>query len=81
MIILQLMYFMLPAYGANMSPILGKNILKSFAKPLDFGYKWKGKRILGDHKTWRGLFLGVVVGALIFLLQQKAYSIPFFFNS
>jgi CDP-2,3-bis-(O-geranylgeranyl)-sn-glycerol synthase len=31
--------------------------------PIDFGKSWKdGRRILGDGKTWRGLFAGTFLG-------------------
>ena len=55
MSILQLLYFFLPAYVANMMPVIGKNWLKSLAKPVS-------KKLFGDHKTWRGLLLGTLGG-------------------
>ncbi len=33
--------------------------------PVDFGRTWRGKRILGDGKTWRGLFGGVAAGTAV----------------
>jgi len=33
-------------------------------KPVDFNRSWRGNRILGDGKTWRGLFGGAAVGVL-----------------
>ncbi len=44
--------------------------------PIDFGKTWKGRRILGDGKTWRGLFGGGFAGVTIGLVQM-AVSIPF----
>ena len=38
-------------------------------RPVDFGRTWKGKRILGDGKTWRGLFGGAFAGVAIGLIQ------------
>jgi len=32
---------------------------------MDFGKSWKGKRILGDGKTWRGFFGGALSGAVL----------------
>jgi CDP-2,3-bis-(O-geranylgeranyl)-sn-glycerol synthase len=64
-LILKSLYFFLPAYLANMSPVLFR-WLPFFDKPLHSGW-------FGAHKTWRGLFLGAVVGILVFLLQQYAY--------
>lgn len=37
--------------------------------PVDFNRTWRGKRVLGDGKTWRGLFGGVGSGILIGLLM------------
>jgi CDP-2,3-bis-(O-geranylgeranyl)-sn-glycerol synthase len=39
-------------------------------KPVDFGRTWKGKRILGDGKTWRGLFGGAFAGVAMGLIQM-----------
>lgn len=36
--------------------------------PVDFGKTWKGKRILGDGKTWRGFFGGGFSGVLLGLI-------------
>lgn len=72
--ILGLLYFMLPAYVANILPPLIRkwNILNV---PLDFGMKLKGKPILGSHKTWRGLVFGTCAGTLIFFFQQRFIGI------
>lgn len=47
--------------------------------PIDFGKKWNGKRILGDGKTWRGLFGGGisagVVAILIHYLSSSYFSL------
>jgi len=36
--------------------------------PVDFNRTWRGKRLLGDGKTWRGLFGGVGTGILVGLV-------------
>ncbi len=58
--------FFLPAGIANMSPIFSSRLplLKSWTAPLDFGRSYRGKRIFGANKTWRGLVTGVVMGTL-----------------
>ena len=57
-IILQALWIILPAYVAN-----GMAVLVGGGTPIDFGKNWKdGKRILGDGKTWRGLFAGAFLG-------------------
>lgn len=56
--IIQAFWIILPAYIANASALLSGGGI-----PIDFGKKWRdGKRILGDGKTWRGLFIGTFVG-------------------
>ncbi|MFP4143038.1 MAG: CDP-2,3-bis-(O-geranylgeranyl)-sn-glycerol synthase [Thermoplasmata archaeon] len=38
--------------------------------PIDFGREWKDKRLLGDGKTWRGLFGGgISAGLLGFMIK------------
>lgn len=44
--------------------------------PIDLGKTWKGRRILGDGKTWRGFFGGGLAGVIIGFVQM-AVSIPF----
>lgn len=73
MLLLQAAYFLLPAYFANMAPVLCKGILKPLAVPIDGDRTWKGKEILGSHKTWRGVIAATVVGTLAFWLQQLLY--------
>ncbi|MCX6742627.1 MAG: CDP-archaeol synthase [Candidatus Parcubacteria bacterium] len=79
MIILQALYFMLPAYFANMAPVFAVKIFdKKLAWPLDFGKTYKGKEILGKNKTWRGLFAGVATGILTVYLQRYLFQFNFF---
>ena len=57
-LIIQALWLILPAYFAN-----GFALLVGGGTPIDFGKNWKdGKRILGDGKTWRGLFVGAFIG-------------------
>lgn len=69
--ILWALWFFLPAGLANVAPILANKVpyLNQFSIPMDFGKEFRGKRILGDHKTWRGIFSGMVLGALFGVLQ------------
>ena len=56
--VIQAFWLILPAYIANASALLLGGGL-----PVDFGKKWSdGKRLLGDGKTWRGLFIGTFIG-------------------
>lgn len=62
------LWFILPAIVANMAPVFVK-IGPSW--PIDGGRKWTdGKRILGDHKTWRGLIGATLVAALVGYVQM-----------
>ncbi len=51
--------------------------LSRLMRPIDFGRLYKGKRIFGDHKTWRGFTINVVfccLGAFIQAwLQVKGF--------
>lgn len=75
-----LMYFMLPAYFANMAASLSKKLkfLKPLEAPIDFGETLEGKPIFGSHKTWRGAIFGLVVGMLIAWFQLYLYQFDFF---
>lgn len=53
--------------AANAVPwAVGAALGDRWAAPLDFGLGlWDGKRLLGPHKTWRGLISAVLACALI----------------
>jgi len=57
-VIIQAFWIVIPIYVANASAVIvGGGV------PIDFGKNWKdGRRILGDGKTWRGLFAGTFLG-------------------
>ncbi len=67
-IILKSLYFFLPAYCANMAPVL---------------FRWLpggvpiSKRLLGSNKTWRGIIAAILTGGLVFWLQQLLYALGF----
>jgi CDP-2,3-bis-(O-geranylgeranyl)-sn-glycerol synthase len=60
-----------------MSPVLVRGRFNALAIPIDGGRTLRGKRFLGDHKTWRGLAAGVIAGGLIYELQRFAYQAGF----
>jgi CDP-2,3-bis-(O-geranylgeranyl)-sn-glycerol synthase len=58
-------YFMLPAYLANVSALVFGG-----GKPLDFGRNFRdGRRIIGNGVTWKGTIIGTLIGTLIGILQ------------
>lgn len=64
-------WFFLPAGLANVAPIFASKLpyLKTLTFPLDGYATFRGKRLLGDHKTIRGLGSGILVGIVIASLQ------------
>jgi CDP-2,3-bis-(O-geranylgeranyl)-sn-glycerol synthase len=70
-IIFAAIWFILPAYIANMSPVLISKIkfIQKYNKPMDFGAEYNKKRLLGPGKTWFGFIAGVLTGTIIGSLQ------------
>lgn len=65
-LIIKSLWLMLPAYIANPTAVLFGG-----GKPIDFGKNWSdGRRILGDGKTYRGLFGGAACGIIAGILQR-----------
>ena len=75
-------YFVLPAYLANMAPVIfdKMKILKFLNKPIDGGQKISAQFIFGSSKTWRGLAAGAILGLLTASLQAWLYNSEFFYN-
>jgi len=65
-IILKSLYFFLPAYIANMAPVLFKWL------------PWKkipvSEKYFGRNKSWNGILIATIIGTIIFWLQKLAYS-------
>lgn len=75
----QLIWLMLPAGIANIGASMSRYIpLLNY--PVDSGKSWRGKRIFGAHKTWRGVVFGTLFGISTFWLQQYLYQFDFFGN-
>lgn len=64
-------WIFLPAGVANMSPVFVSRLplLKKWDTPLDFGKKWRGKRLLGNNKTWRGVVFGSLIGTITAVIE------------
>ena len=73
--LLQTLYFFLPAYLANMAPVVVQGHFTALDRPIDGGRMFRGCRVLGAHKTWRGLVAGTVVGLGVFGAQRLLYDL------
>ena len=65
--IIKCIYFMLPAYFANMAPVIVKKSFKKLAIPVN-------EKIFGKNKTYRGLIFGILFAIIIAFAQYLAYS-------
>lgn len=59
-----------------MSPVLANKVplLNRWETALDFGKSYRGKRIFGDNKTWRGLVMGMIAASVIIAVQKYYFS-------
>jgi hypothetical protein len=63
----------LPVLGAALAhaPVLALDLLKPLKCPLDGGLRWRGRRLFGDNKTWRGavvMISGILAATLLLSL-------------
>ncbi len=72
------LWFFIPAALGNVTPILVAKAswppLKKWTTPIDMGRTFRGKRVFGEHKTWRGLLTGMIVSTLTLALQQVLFG-------
>lgn len=55
--------------------ILAKlNVLSVLKVPIDRGREWRGKRIFGDNKTWRGVVLMIALTMIAYEIQTWSYG-------
>lgn len=64
--LLKVLYFFLPAYIANMAPVLFKFVAMKDT-PIS-------EKHFGKNKTWRGLLVATVAGTVVFWIQKMAYT-------
>ncbi len=64
------LWLMIPALVPNSAAVVFGG-----GRPIDFGKCWRGRRILGDGKTWRGLIGGTCCGVLAGFLQIAAVDL------
>jgi CDP-2,3-bis-(O-geranylgeranyl)-sn-glycerol synthase len=70
------LWFFLPAGLANASPVFASRIgfLQPLYKPIDVRRNFRGKRILGDNKTFLGVIFSILVGLAVIGLQKYGYN-------
>ena len=68
---------MLPAYFANMAPIMVRKI-DIFAFPIDNNKKINNTPLLGKNKTFRGFIFGTIFGIIVAYLQFLLSDLGFF---
>lgn len=70
-IILEAIFFAIPIYIANSFATLSLTFpfIKNWSTPIDLGMSWKGRRILGNGKTFRGLLFGTSFAILSGIMQ------------
>jgi CDP-2,3-bis-(O-geranylgeranyl)-sn-glycerol synthase len=73
--VLLALWFFLPAGIANLVPVFAAKIpgLSKLDAPIDGGKNFRGRRIFGAHKTWRGMIAGIIAGTLTLWLQQHLF--------
>ncbi|EKE03130.1 MAG: hypothetical protein ACD_20C00251G0001 [uncultured bacterium] len=82
-IIITMIWLMLPAYLANPAAAVSAKVGPP-GKPIDLEKCYKGHRILGDGKTYKGFFTGVIFGILVAICENLineywlAMSMPYF---
>ena len=67
-------FLFLPALVPNSAAVLFGG-----GTPVDFGRTWRGKRILGDGKTWTGLIGGIAAGTslgIILAIATLTFDLP-----
>ncbi len=68
-VIVTALWVMLPAYVPNNAAVLFGG-----GRPIDGGRMYKGKRLLGDGKTWRGTAGGTLAGILVAVVLNVIVS-------
>jgi CDP-2,3-bis-(O-geranylgeranyl)-sn-glycerol synthase len=71
-------WFFLPAGIANVAPVFANKIplLNRWQTPLDLGKSYKGQRILGNNKTWRGLIFGTLMAGITYpIVSTSVYGV------
>lgn len=69
-------WFFAPAGVANIAAFFSGKIpgISKYSYPVDMGKSFRGKRILGNNKTYRGFVAGIIGAIIIVLLQVILYN-------
>ena len=79
--ILTALWFILPGFAGNSFPVIFDKFLPKLAVPIDGGKSWRGVRLLGNNKTWRGVIFGVTGGIVVAGIQYWLWAnVPAFEN-
>jgi len=70
--ILQAAYLFAPLLVASglSAIVLERDLWRALRRPIDGGKSWRGRRVFGDSKTWRGLVVAVI-GCIAGVAIQK----------
>jgi len=71
---------MLPAYFANMAPVIFKNNFRILDIPVDLDRTWRGRPLLGRTKTIRGFVMGIVLAVAVTVVQKYLFEFDLFKN-
>ena len=71
-LLIQIIWFFLPAAFANMSPNVFK-FIPFLNYPVDFNIRLQNKPLLGKNKTYRGFFFGILIALLTIIIQKTLY--------
>lgn len=67
-LILSSLYFILPAYIANMCPVFFDKLHFPLGAPIN-------EKLFGSHKTWRGFYAGYIGALATLFLQSYLYGL------
>jgi CDP-archaeol synthase len=72
-------WLFLPLLGSVLAhaPVIRFDVLKALKRPIDGGVRFRGRRVFGDNKTWRGF---LVMGAGVFLAALLLSRWPWYWR-
>ena len=69
----QVCYFLVPLLGSALAHgiVLKWNLVTFLARPIDAGHTFRGKRLFGPNKTFRGIVVPALGSMAVFLVQAR----------